>query len=573
MFIPKAFSPLGRAWAIVRSSLWVVAFFSFFINLLTLTGSLYMLQVYDRVLASRSTSTLLWLTLFAASCLATMAVLDIVRSRLLVRMSMRVDAVLSDPVFASTLNEGRSGRSLRDVEQLRLFSAGPAMLNLLDAPWAPFYIAIVYVLHPWLGHVALLGGLVLIALGLWNEWVTRKPLHEASNLASASNRFAEVAARNSEAIHAMGMLRSLNHQWKKRHQASIMLHAAASDAAGHVTAAAKAFRLLLQVAILGVGAWLVILDQTTAGAMVAASIIMGRGLAPLEGAIGSWRQYLSSREAYLRLALLTNMASTREDSIALPKPSGRLEFADVAAVAPGQRRTTLQGVRFNLGAGQCLGITGPSGSGKSTVARLAVGVWRPVAGAVRLDGANIADWPREDIGPHIGYLPQDIELFPGTVAQNIARLEEAVDAAAVVAAAQLAGAHAMILSLKAGYETKLGPNGENLSGGQRQRIGLARALYRLPPLVVLDEPTAHLDAEGETLVRQAIDHLRRNGSTVVVIAHRPAVLAGTDQMMVIVNGQMAAFAPTSELMPHIMRRVVSDAPAATSSVPAGERAS
>jgi PrtD family type I secretion system ABC transporter len=545
---------MGQALACALGVLKRVAFFSFFINLLTLTSSIYMMQVYDRVLGSRSGPTLLYLTLFAGACLATLAALEVVRSRLLVRLGTRFDAQLSGLVFMRTLTAGRSGQGLRDLDQLRTFLTGPHILSLLDAPWMPIYIGLVYLLHPWLGHVALVGGVLLFLLALWNERDTREPIGEAGKQMAASTQFAEVSARNAEAIRAMGMLPGLTALWRKRHDLGIGLQGVASDRAGNVAAVAKALRFFLQIAILGVGAWLVIQQECTGGVMIASSIIMGRGLAPVEAAIGGWRGFLQARESYGRLLKGFGSDAADAPTMPLPKPEGKLVFEGVSGGPPDLRKFTVQGLSFSLEPGVVLGITGPSAAGKSTLARLAVGVWRPGAGVVRLDGANIADWNREDVGPHIGYLPQDIELFPGTVAENIARFG-AVDADRVVDAAQLAGAHQVILELPQGYDTPIGPAGVNLSGGQRQRIGLARAFYGRPPLIVLDEPTSNLDAEGEGAVRQAMEALRGQ-STMIVIAHRPAVLGGTDQLMVVFKGQIANFGPTSEVMPVITRRVI-----------------
>jgi len=531
-----------------------VAFYSFFINLLALTSSMYMLQVYDRVLASRSGPTLLYLTLFATACLATMALLEVVRSRLLVRVGARFDAQLSELVFQRTLSTGRNSQSLRDLDQLRNFASGSTGLALLDAPWIPVYIGLIYVLHPVLGHVALAGGVLLLLLGLWNERSTRVPLAEAGRELAGGNQFTELSARNAEVVRAMGMLPGLTKVWRKRHDLGIGLQGIASDRGANVAAVAKSVRMFLQVAILGAGAWLVIRQESTAGVMIAASIIMGRGLAPLESAIGGWRGFLQARESYERLVNDVGGAGDAPDAMPLPPPTGQLVFEAVATAPPDTRKLTVQDLDFTLQAGTCLGITGPSAAGKSTVARLAVGVWRPVTGVVRLDGVNVSEWKREELGPHIGYLPQDIELFPGTVADNIARFGK-VEGPKVVEAAQLAGAHTMILSLPQGYDTFIGPAGENLSGGQRQRIGLARAFYCSPALVVLDEPTSNLDAEGETAVRKAMDALRAMGRTVIVIAHRPALLGGTDKLMVVVAGKVVSFGPTAEVMPAITRRV------------------
>ncbi|MCK6375247.1 MAG: type I secretion system permease/ATPase [Zoogloea sp.] len=551
---PRIDTPMGQALECALGALKRVAFFSFFINVLTLTSSIYMMQVYDRVLASRSGPTLLYLTLFAGACLATLAALEVVRSRLLVRLGARFDAQLSGLVFMRTLTGGRTGQGLRDLDQLRGFLTGQHILSLLDAPWMPIYIGLVYLLHPWLGHVALAGGVLLFLLALWNERDTREPLGEAGKQMAAGTQFAEISARNAEAIRAMGMLPGLTALWRKRHDLGIGLQGVASDRAANVAAVAKALRFFLQIAILGVGAWLVIQQECTGGVMIASSIIMGRGLAPVEAAIGGWRGFLQARESYGRLLKGFGNDAADTQTMALPKPEGKLVFETVSGGPPDLRKFTVSNLSFTLEAGHVLGITGPSAAGKSTLARLAVGVWRPGAGVVRLDGVNVADWNREDVGPHIGYLPQDIELFPGTVAENIARFG-AVDPDKVVDAAQLAGAHQVILELPQGYDTPIGPAGVNLSGGQRQRIGLARAFYGRPPMIVLDEPTSNLDAEGEAAVRQAMEALRGQ-STVMVIAHRPAVLGGTDQLMVVLKGQIVNYGPTSEVMPLITRRVI-----------------
>ena len=563
-------TPIGRAMQAVRQTLGAVAFFSFFINLLALTGSVYMLQIYDRVLSSRSEATLLGLTVFAAVCLLTLGGLELVRSRLLVRMGARFDAQLSGLVFSRTLSGGRNAQGLRDLDTVRGFVTGGTMLSLLDAPWMPIYIALIYLLHPWLGHVALAGGVILFVLGVWNERSTRGPLAEAGKELAAGARFTETSARNAEVIRAMGMLPGLTKVWRLQHDFGLGLQGVASDKAANVAAIAKALRLFLQVAILGVGAVLVINQQTTAGVMIAASIVMGRGLAPLEAAIGGWRSFLTARESYRRLAADIGKQIDPVEHMPLPAPAGALSFEMVAAGPPEARKLTVQGLKFELKPGSCLGITGPSAAGKSSLVRLAVGVWQPASGVVRLDGANIADWKREELGPHIGYLPQDIELFPGTVATNIARFG-AVDAQQVVEAAQLAGAHAMILSLPEGYDTVIGPAGANLSGGQRQRIGLSRAFYGNPALIVLDEPTSNLDAEGETAVRQAMEELRLRKRTLIVVAHRPALLGGTDQLMVMMNGQIAKLGPTAELMPQITRRVIAAPDGSVQEVPGASR--
>lgn len=546
-------SPLGQAMAEAKRVLRSVATFSLCINLLVLTSPIYMLQVYDRVLASHSQATLFYLTLFAAVCLLTLAALELVRSRILVRMGALFDGLLSHRVFSAVLSRGRSGQSFRDLDSLRAFLTGAGMLALLDAPWTPIFIALVYVLHPLLGHVALAGAVILFALGWLNERYTRTPLMEAGGELAASTQFAELSARNVEVVRAMGMLPGLQKVWRKRHDKGLGLQAMASDRAAEIAAAAKFIRFFLQVAILGVGAYLVIKQEVTAGVMIAASIVMGRGLAPVEQAIGAWRGFLQAREGYARLKGELQGQGGKDDAMPLPAPKGALTLENVVGVPPEGGKPIINDVSLKLEAGTCLGITGPSAAGKSSLARLMVGVWPPASGKVRLDGASISDWRREEVGPHIGFLPQDIELFPGTVAENIARFGK-LDADKAVAAARLAGAHQMILELAQGYDTQIGPGGSNLSGGQRQRIGLARAFYGLPALIVLDEPTSSLDAEGEASVRQALDELRQQGKTVIVIAHRPSLLAASDALVVIQKGAISNFGPTAQIMPLLTRR-------------------
>jgi len=551
----KSQSPLDTAIASAKRILWRVGFFSFAINLLMLTSPLYMLQVYDRVLASRSSSTLFYLTLFAGACLLALAALELVRSRILVRTGSLFDGLLSGRVFDLVLSRGKNGQAFRDLDALRTFLTGASVLSLLDAPWIPFYIALVYLLHPMLGHVALAGGLILFALGLLNEKLTRRPLAEAGGELAASTTFAELSARNAEVVRAMGMLPGLRAVWQKRHGLGLELQGVASDRAAEISAAAKFVRFFLQVAILGVGAYLVIQQELTAGVMIAASIIMGRGLAPIEASIGSWRGFLMARLAFARLQRELAGDVDAKESMSLPPPKGDLLVENLYGGPPGVSKPVISAVSFRLNAGNVLGITGPSAAGKSSLARLIVGVWAPISGEVRLDHASLSDWPREEVGPYIGYLPQDIELFPGTVAENVSRFGK-IDANKVVDAAKLVGAHKMILELSDGYDTVIGLGGNELSGGQRQRIGFARAVYGMPSLIVLDEPTSNLDADGESAVRQAIDELKKHGKTIVVIAHRPAVLGGTDALMVIQKGSIAQFGPTSEIMPQITRRPV-----------------
>ncbi|MBM3395631.1 MAG: type I secretion system permease/ATPase [Betaproteobacteria bacterium] len=547
-------SPLTDVLRRIKPSFTDVGLFSLFINLLTLTGSLYMLQVYDRVLASRSHYTLLYLTLVCVAALGVMAALDVVRSRILVRLGACFDASLAPEVFTKVLNQGGSGQPLRDMQSLRGFLTGNTIISLLDAPWSPIFLLFVYLLHPYLGHVALCGVFLLFVIAYVNDLATREPLARAGEAMASTTQYAENSARNAEVVRAMGMLPGLLRIWRGRNELGLQLQAVASDRAAVTAALAKFLRFFVQMAILGVGAYLVIEQQCTPGAMIAASIMMGRALAPVESAIGSWRSFLQARVAYTRLQELFARHPAEKERMPLPAPKGALSVDNVVGVPPGGEKPVITGATFKLQAGQCLGITGPSAAGKSSLVRLLVGIWAPRSGTVRLDGVNLADWPREEVGPHIGYLPQDVELFQGTVAENIARFGQ-VDPDKVVAASQLANAHEMILSFPKGYDTLVGAGGMGLSGGQRQRLGLARAVYGLPALVVLDEPTSSMDADGENSVRGAIEQLKQQGKTVIVIGHRPALLSGVDVVLVVQRGTITAFGPASEVMPQITRKV------------------
>lgn len=545
-------TPLQVTLAFVRRHLWVVFAFSFLINLLMLTAPMYMLQVYDRVLTARSEYTLLFLTVLALAALGTLSLFDWLRARMLVRISCNFDQQLSPLVFSRSMLQGLGAQLLRDLDTVRNFLTGSTLISLFDAPWAPLYILAVYILHPWLGHVALAGAAILFVLGILNEILTKQWLMESSSYELAANQFVESGSRNSEAIISMGMLPALKKRWAGHHVGALGFQAGASDRAAVIAALAKFVRFSLQVVILGVGAYLVIQDQLFPGAMIAASILMGRGLAPVESSIAGWRSGVIARKAYSRLSAI--LMEHHQDKMPLPAPSGKLVFDNVYATPPEGLASTVAGVSFALPAGASLGITGPSAAGKSSIAKLMVGVWRPQSGFVRLDDAELSQWDSEALGPYIGYLPQDIELFAGSVADNIARFGD-VDPDKVVAAASLAGADEMIRNLPDGYNTLIGNGGNRLSGGQRQRIGLARAFYNQPPLIVLDEPTSNLDAMGEAAVRTAVDQLKALGSTVVVIAHKPTMIGGVDFLMVVQRGQLTHFGPTAEVLPQITRRV------------------
>ncbi|MDJ0894330.1 MAG: type I secretion system permease/ATPase [Alphaproteobacteria bacterium] len=553
--------PLSRALRRGRSILLSVGLFSMVINGLMLVGPLYMLQIYDRVLASSSVPTLLYLTLAAVGLILTASLLEFVRARVLVRLSGQLDEELGGTIFAGLVSHvlqrpgtGGQAQPLRDLDSLRVFLTGPGLISLFDAPWAPLFLAVIFIMHPVLGLVALAGAILLFAAALANELMTRDPLRRASSHEIGAMRFAESALRNAEVIEAMGMLPGLRRRWLNRHRNGLALQSRASDRAGFIAALTKFVRPSLQIAMLGTGAYLAIHQIITPGVMIAASIIMGRALAPVEGAIHHWRNVVMARTAHRRLKDFLGDVVKRNSTLPLPRPEGRLAVEKLVAAPPGAKVPVLKGISFRIEPGESLGIIGPSAAGKSTLARLMVGVWRPASGSVRLDGADVADWDHLRLGPHVGYLPQDVELFDGTVAHNIARFTKP-EPEEVIAAARKAGVHDMILRLPDGYSTLIGEGGAILSGGQRQRLGLARALYRDPAFIVLDEPNANLDGEGEGALREALSELKERGTTVVVIAHRPSILASVDKLLLLRDGLIEMFGPREELAPKVTRPV------------------
>jgi PrtD family type I secretion system ABC transporter len=564
--------PLKAALGTCRGAISATALFSLCGNLLLFVSPLYMLQVYDRVLSSRSTTTLVMLTVIAAFMLAVMGGLEFLRSRMLVRVGSRLDAALAGRTFAGLFEMSRKspsavgGQVLRDLDMVRDFATGPALLVFCDAPWAPLFIAVAFVLHPVLGLVTLGGGLCIFALAVVNEMITRKALKEASAVSIGASAFAEASLRNSEVVHAMGMLPGISMRWLVRHQTALALQSSAADRAGGLLALSKFVRLFLQSAILGIGAWLALEDQITGGAIIAASIIMGRALAPIEMAVGHWKGFVGARGAWDRLSHLLNEAGSRDETMPLPRPKGALAVEKVFVVPPGSRTAVVKGVSFQLAPGEVLGIVGPSAAGKSTLARALTGVWQPGAGAVRLDGADLHAWRREEVGPALGYLPQDVELFDGSVAENIARFQ-AVDPDKVVEAATKAGVHDIILGLPQGYDTRIGEGGRVLSGGQRQRIALARALYGNPSFVVLDEPNSNLDTAGEQALVEAVLDLKRGGATTVVVTHRVAILGCVDRILVLNNGEVELMGSRDEVMARLARpHVVANQQAAKAAI-------
>jgi PrtD family type I secretion system ABC transporter len=534
------------------------AFFSFAINALLLVPAIYMLQVFDRVLSSRSEEALVMLSVVALGALALMAGLDVVRARLLAACGVVLDRRLGPEVLAGLLAQTArlSGaehlNGLRDVATLRNFLVGAGVIALFDAPWLPLFLLLITLFHPLLGAVALVGAVAMLVLAVLNERMTRAPLEQALAAGRRSGRFIDAAAGSAETVSALGMQQAVTRRFQALNEAALGEQAAASGLGATFAGLTKFTRQFIQMAMLGMGAWLVIEQHLSAGVMIACTIILGRALAPVEALVAGWRNLVEVRAAWRRLQQLFAANSPAAAATPLPAPSGALEVERVIYAFPGAERPALRGVSFALAAGESLGVIGPTAAGKSTLARLAVGIWKPISGAVRLDGADVAAWSRDDLGPHIGYVPQAVGLFAGSVAENIARLG-APEGEAVIRAAQRAHAHDMILRLPKGYDTVLGEGGAGLSPGQRQRVALARALYGAPRLVVLDEPNANLDTEGDEALVRTLRGLKEDGVTVLVVAHRPSLLGGVDKLLVLKDGQVELFGPRAEVVARVTR--------------------
>ena len=549
----------GEVFAKVRPALIAAAVVSLFVNVLMLTVPLYMLQLFDRVLVSRSDETLLYLTLAAGLALVVMSALDVMRSRILVRVSSWLEQRLGPEALTRAVNglllaENYGAQALRDISQVRQFIASPGIFSLFDAPWVPVYLLVIYLLHPTLGAIALAGAVVLFLIAVANEFATRRPLQAANEQWVKAMRKTDAAVRNAEVIEAMGLMPGITRRWFRDSDAALREQNLASDRAGLLLATSKLLRLALQIAMLGSGAYLAMRYELTPGGMIAGSIILSRALQPVEQAIGTWKSLVSARTAYARLRGFMEQSRVRKTDMQLPEPRGDLSVERVTFTPPGSSRPVLKGVSFSVAAGELLAIVGPSAAGKSTLARLIVGAWRPGSGTVRLDGADVFAWDRVDFGRHLGYLPQDVELFESSIEENIARMTDA-ESETVVEAAKLAGVHDMILRLPDGYRTQIGPGGTILSGGQRQRIGLARALFGRPRLLVLDEPNASLDSEGEEALMQAMVTAKEAGATVVFIAHRVSLIARADKVLFLQDGLVELFGPKDEVLAKLTRPV------------------
>ncbi|WP_062791499.1 type I secretion system permease/ATPase [Serratia plymuthica] len=533
---------------------WTVGIFTAFINLLMLVPSVYMLQVYDRVLPSRNEITLLMLTLIMLGLFGVMALLEYVRSMVVIRIGSQLDMRLNTRVYTaayeSNLKNGSSdaGQMLGDLTTVRQFLTGSALFAFFDAPWFPIYLLVIFLFNPWLGLFALIGSLLLIALAVINEVVSKKPLSDASQLSILSGSLASTNLRNAEVIEALGMLPNLKRRWFGLHQRFLNSQRVASERATIVSSITKFVRLSLQSLVLGLGGWLAIDGHITPGMMIAGSILMGRTLAPIEQVINVWKSWSAAKLSYNRLTKLLEQHPQRGTGMSLPRPEGVISVEGITATPPGSRGdAVLHNVSFALQPGDVLGIIGPSASGKSTLARLLVGIWAVSEGIVRLDGADIYQWNKDELGPYIGYLPQDIELFAGTIAENISRFND-VDSEKVIEAAKLAGVHDLILRFPNGYDSVIGNGGAGLSGGQKQRIGLARALYGDPSLIVLDEPNSNLDDAGEKALNQAILFLKQRNKTVILITHRTNLLSMTSKLLLLTNGVVNAFGPTQQVL-------------------------
>jgi PrtD family type I secretion system ABC transporter len=561
-------SELGDALRACRGAFIGVGLMSCIINLLYLTGSIFMLEVYDRVLPSRSVPTLVGLIILAAGLYMAQGVLDLIRSRILGRIGTSLDEALNARVFdtivrlpltAGGRNEGL--QPLRDLDNVRAFLSGMGPSAFFDLPWLPLYLAICFAFHVLIGVTALAGAIILVTLTLITEYMSRDPAREAMGLAARRNDLAAASRRNAEVLVAMGMAGRLNKRWSDINAKYLAGNQSASDISGGLGAIAKVMRMMLQSAVLGVGAYLVIHQEATAGIIIAGSILSARALAPVDLAIAHWKSFVAARQSWHRLTHLFEQMPVKPAPTLLQNPTSRLSVEGVGIVAPGDQKVIVQEVTFALTAGAGLGVIGPSGSGKSSLARALVGVWQPFRGKVRLDGAALDQWSSDVLGRHIGYLPQDVELFAGTVAQNICRFDPEAKPETVLAAARDAGVHEMIVKMRDGYNTQVGEHGTALSAGQAQRVALARALYGEPFLIVLDEPNSNLDTEGDEALTRAVRSARERGAIVVVVAHRPIGIEGVDQILVLRDGRMQAFGPKETVLAQVLQpRVTSPAP-------------
>ncbi|GGY55444.1 alkaline protease secretion ATP-binding protein AprD [Bacterioplanes sanyensis] len=544
---------LQKALKACKSGFMSAWFLSLFINLLMLVPAVYMLQVYDRALGSRSVETLSMLTLVLVGLFVSLALLQVARSTILVRVGNQLDQSMNQKLFASMFKQSvnepgkQSAQPISDMTSLRQFLTGQGLFAFFDGPWLPIYIAVLFMFHFWYGVFSIVAVLILVALAVANEKATKDLLADAGQKNVQSTQYATSAVRNAEVVAAMGMETGLRKKWLERHLSFLSSQSDASDRAAVLSNVSKTLRMLFQSLILGLGGYLAIIQEITPGMLIAGSILLGRALAPLDLLIGSWKGFASARQAYERLNKLFVAYPTQEPGMPLPPPEGQLSAESLFVIPPGAAAPALRGVNFAMDKGDMLAVVGPSAAGKSTLARALLGVWPLSNGKVRLDGADVHQWNKAELGPYIGYLPQDIELFDGTISENICRFGE-VDPQKVVEAAKLAGVHELILRLPQGYDTQITSSGGALSGGQRQRIGLARAVYGEPRLVVLDEPNSNLDDQGEAALLEALERLREQQVTVVLISHRKPILKLVNKMLVLSEGQVMMFDERDNVM-------------------------
>lgn len=536
-----------------KTAFFGVAFFSGVINLLYLAPALYMMQVYDRVLVSRSEPTLLVLTVLVLGLFLLMGLLENFRSAVLIRVGNLLDDMLSKRVFNASFERNlrgggaNAGQAMSDLTQLRQFFTGNGLFAFFDAPWISIYLAVIFMFHPYLGWFSMGGAALLLFLAFLSNQISKEPLADANRAGMAANHYVTTNLKNAEAIEAMGMFQNLLGRWYILQSKMLAQQSIASDRSAYAVAATKFVRLSLQSGILGLGAYLVIAGMASPGVMIAASILMGRALAPVELVIGSWKGFIAARGAYERLTELLKAFPERKAAMQLPRPRGVVTAENVYVTPPGSQAAVLKGLSFQFGPGEILGVIGPSASGKSSLARAMVGVWGCQVGAMRLDGVDIFTWDKSEVGPALGYLPQDIELFEGTIAENISRFNEP-DAQKVIEAAKSCGLHELILQFPKGYDTPIGEGGGVLSGGQRQRVALARAIYGNPSLIVLDEPNSNLDDQGEDALIRTILEMKEKGSTIVLVTHRSSVLKVVDKLMILRDGQIVKFGSRDEVL-------------------------
>ena len=553
------FEELRQARRQSRALYWAVGIFSFFVNMLMLTGPLFMLQVYDRVLGSRSEETLFALALLVAFLFGMMGLLDFARGRVMARVGARFQSRLDARVFDAVQRRASVGQSaqaqtgLSDLESIQRLMTSPVLMAVFDIPWTPFFLLGISLFHPWLGMLAVVGGSILIAATVVNQLATRRPVARAATVSHNASRMSDQLQNEAEMVRAIGMQRAAYDRWQTVRAESLEATVLASDVGGAFAVATKTFRLFLQSAMLGLGAYLALKGEVTPGAMIAGSILMGRALAPIEIAVNQWPLVQRARRGWDSLGQLLGEVPPEQPRTKLPPPRARLDVQQLTVVPPGESQAALRMISFSAAPGQAIGVIGPSGAGKSTLARALTGVWRAAGGKVRLDSAALDQYDPDDLGRYIGYLPQRVELFDGTIAENIARMRSDADPEKIVAAGKLADAHDMILRLPQGYDTQVTAHGGRLSGGQIQRIGLARAMYDDPVLLVLDEPNSNLDNEGSIALNKAIRATKEDGRSVLIMAHRPAAIQECDLLLVLENGARRAFGPREDVMREVLQ--------------------